>query len=179
MAEILELEKHRRKLAAKKGFLAWARRFAEPFGGETCLKDLSDKTLEVLIRGGEESTMLLYDFIMGIKGLGGGPRFHHLENNEKMAVMDVTLFLLDQLRFQAMHRLGWIDDHPTFHIPLVELADGASTRFATLRGSVPQLFSGHPLYEEYRNAFEGDRSSVVRKLIPAAIVAFQDKTGNR
>ena len=122
--------------------------------------------------------MLLYEFIMGIRGLGGGPRFHHLENNDKMAVVDVTLFLLDQLRFQAMRRLGWVDDFPTFHIPLVELVDGATTRFSSLRGRVPQLSSGHPLHAEYKDAFEGDKSSVIRKLIPASIVAFQDKCGS-
>lgn len=178
MSKILNLEKEKRSLAAKRGFHSWLDRFAEPLDESIGLQDLSDSTLCTLIQPGSDSSMIIYEFIMGVKGLGKGPRFHFLENQHKMAIMDITLFLLDQLRFEAMRRLGWIDAYPTMTTPLVDMVVQFDSRFAADRHQTPSLSPTHPRYEEYRDTFEGDRASFIRRLIPEALQAFETRVQN-
>ena len=174
MAEVLDLKERQRRLAAKKGFESWANRFSEPFDENTCLEDLGDTTLYTLIQPGPEAFMPLYELIMGIKGLGKGPRFYFLESADKMLVMDMALFLLDQLRFEAMRRLGWITDHPTFHAPLVSLVLDFATRYSAAKNMTPSLSPSHPRFEEYEKTFVGDKGAFVRKLIPDALEGFKN-----
>lgn len=178
MAKILHMERERRSLTAKRGFQSWLTRFSEQFHQETCLEDLSDSTLRTLIQPGSDSSMLIYEFIMGVKGLGAGPRFYFLENPDKMAVMDITLFFLDQLRFEAMRRLGWVDSYPTMAIPLIDLVDQFASRFVNVRHQTPALSSTHPRYEEYLATFEGDQGAFIRRLIPEMLQAFEERVQN-
>lgn len=178
MTKILDMAEAKRSLAAKRGFESWLTRFAEPFDQHLCLPDLSNTTLSILIQPGGDSSMIIYELIMGVKGLGKGPRFHFLENEDKMAVMDITLFLLDQLRFEAMRRLGWIEIYPTQTVPLVDLVLEFSQRFALDRHQTPNLSPAHPRYEEYLSTFEGDRAAFIRRLIPEVLQAFDDRVQN-
>lgn len=176
MAEILDLEEKRRQLAAKRGFEHWIHRFSESFGARTCCKDISDATLARLIQGGEEFSPLLYEFIMGVKGWGPGRRFDNLDSPAKMAVMDIALFMLDQLRFEALHRLGWVEDFHTLHVPFVEMVEEFNERFAACQHQTPALSPQHPKFQEYQESFETDRGRVIRKLIPDVIQVYKDKT---
>lgn len=175
MAKILEMKGKRQYLTAKRGFEGWSRRFSEPFDENTRLLDLSDVTLAKLIQPGEEASMAINEFIMGVKGLGTGTRFHFLENMDKMALMDITLFFLDQLRFEAMRRLGWVEESPTSRLPLMDLVLEFPTRFSTDRHRTPNLSPAHPRYEQYQGTFEGDRAAFIRRLIPEALEVFKEK----
>jgi len=138
---------------------------------------MSDKTLAFLIQGGDESNRALQDLVMGIKGLGPSTRFHFLENRDRMEIMDAVLYLLDQLRFQAMKRLDWVEDTPAFHTPIVEMVEEFFTRLAALPQQPPPLSSQHPQFEAYCKTFEADRGPFIRRLIPEAIKTFNEKTG--
>lgn len=172
MADILGFKEIPRRMKARKGFESWINRFSEPFDDNTYLRDLSDSTLRALIQPGEEASMLLYELIMGVRGLGRGLRFYFLENDEKMIVMDISLFLLDQFRFEAMRRLGLVTDHPTFQVPLVDLVLDFNTRFDAIKNQTPCLSVDHPRFDEYAKTFVGDKGSFVRKLIPEVIETF-------
>lgn len=178
MTKILDMAEAKRSLAAKRGFQNWFDRFAESFDVNIALTDLSDSTLSTLIQPGSDSSMIIYEFIMGVKGLGKGPRFHFLENQDKLVVMDITLFLLDQLRFEAMRRLGWIETYPTIAVPLVDMVFQFNQRFAAGRHQTPDLSPAHPRYEEYRATFDADRAAFVRRLIPEVLQAFGDRVQN-
>jgi len=175
LAEILEFDQQRRRLAAKRGFAAWTERFSESFDENTSLEDLSDSTLRTLIQGGEDSSMLLYEVIMGIMRLGRGAKFHDLESGAKLAVTDITLFLLDQVRFEAMRRLGWVESSPVFRVPIPDLIEHFTTVYSTMKNHTPELHSSHPRYREYREVFEGDRPVFVRKLLPDALESFRER----
>ncbi len=175
VAKILDMKEKRQHLTAKRGFEKWSRRFAESFDENTRLIDLGDATLAKLIQPGEESSMAIYEFIMGVQGLGTGTRFYFLENLDKMAIMDITLFFLDQLRFEAMHRLGWVEDFPTSKIPLVDLVAEFAGRFSSDKHQTPALSSSNPRYEEYMKTFEGDRASFIRRLIPEILEIYKEK----
>ena len=175
MAKILDMKEKRQSLTAKRGFEKWSRRFAESFDENTRLMDLDDITLAKLIQPGEESSMAIYEFIMGVRGLGAGARFYFLENLDKMAVMDITLFFLDQLRFEAMRRLGWVEDFPNSRVPMVDLVAEFADRFSADKHRTPELSSTHPRYEEYRQTFAGDRAAFIRRLIPELLEIYQEK----
>ena len=175
MAEIVDLGQHRRQMEARRGFQGWNKRFEESFDENTRIEDLSDSVLWTLIQGGNDSSLLLYELIMGVEGLGPGPRFYSLEPSLRMAVMDTALFLLDQLRFEAMKRLRWAEDLPSFHIPLVDLINNIDEDYNPFKAMVPILSSTHPGYVDYAGTFEPDRGRFIRKLIPEALEAFQKR----
>jgi hypothetical protein len=175
MAVILELQQQRRRLAAKRGFEAWTRRFSESFAEETCLKHLRDDILRTLIQSEEDSSLLLYGLIMGFMRLGKGAQFYELESRVRLEVIDTALFLLDESRFEVMRRLGWVESSPVCCVPLLDLVLHFSTVYSGMKNQSPQLLQSHPRYREYQEVFEGDRSVFVRKLIPDAIQAFQEE----
>lgn len=172
MAQVIDLFKEKSRIAARKGFQNWRHRFSGRFDENTRIEDLTNTTLAQLIKGGESAAMPLYDLVMGVVGLGNGTRFYYLDPKEKMVVMDISIFLLDQFRFHAMHRLGWVDDFPTFHIPLIDLVQEYDQHYASRKHHAPTLASNHAGYSDYLTAFEGDRAPFVRKLLPAAIEEF-------
>ncbi len=174
MGSLLFISECRRRIAAKKGFSPWGRRFGISFDYNTSVRGLGNPVIKHLVLGGEDSSSALYELIMGIKGLGLALRFHFLDSASKLNVTDITLFLLDLVRFEAMYRLGWLDDYPFLQVPLVDLIETFQEQFSAARHNTPALSSAHPLYQEYVAEFEGDRQSFIRKLIPEAVKIFCD-----
>ena len=174
MGRLLYISECKRRIAAKKGFSPWGRRFGISLDDNTSIRRLDNPVIKYLVRGNEDSSSALYELIMGMKGLGLAPRFHYLDSESKMNVTDITLFLLDLVRFEAMYRLSWLDDYPFLKVPLVDLIQTFHEEFSAARHNTPALSSAHPLYEEYVAEFEGDRHSFIRKLIPEAIKTFCD-----
>ena len=178
MAKILEMAEQKRRLTAKKAFREWTRRFSMVFDTETSLEDLDDTVLAALIPGGDDASGIYYEFAMGVMGFDPGAGFHSLTGHDKMAVMDVGLFILDQTRFEAMRRLGWVTDHPFHHLPLIELVEQFRNDPAHIRQEAPTLSPNHPRYADYMKTFDFDRCVFIRKLIPGAIAAFRAGTTN-
>jgi len=174
MGRLLHIVECKRRIAAKKGFNPWGRRFGISFDENTSVRGLDNQIIKYLVKGNEDSSAALCELIMGIKGLGHAPRFNNLDSESKMGVTDITLFLLDLVRFEAMYRLGWLDDYVFLKVPLVDLIQTFQDLFSAARHSSPALSSAHPLYEQYVAEFEGDRHSFIRKLIPEAIKSFCD-----
>ncbi|MGA3114192.1 MAG: hypothetical protein ABSF90_07140 [Syntrophobacteraceae bacterium] len=174
MGRLLYISECKRRIAAKKGFSPWGRRFGISFDDNTSIRLIDNQVIKYLVRGNEDSSSAFYELIMGIGGLGLAPRFHYLDSQSKMNVTDVTLFLLDLARFEAMYRLGWLDDYPFLKVPLIDLIQTFNEQFSAVRNNSPALSSAHPLYEEYVAEFEGDRHAFIRKLIPEAIKVFCD-----
>lgn len=175
MAEILDMQQERRRLAASRGFAAWSRRFAVSFDQNTCLEDFPDTVLRALIQGGDDSCLLLYELIMGVMKLGKGARFNDLKSPLKLEVMDITLFLLDQLRFEVMKRLNWVEPTPFAAVPVVQLIENFTTTYAEIKNHTPELAVDHPRYREYQEAFEADRAMFVRRLVPEALELFEEE----
>ena len=108
MTKVVDLETYRTKAVEERGFSAWRNRFGQSYGAKTRLADLSDSTLYFLALPGEETAGAFYELIMGVLGLGEAPRFYYLSNADQMRVVDIHFFLADQVRFEMMHRLGWV-----------------------------------------------------------------------
>lgn len=175
MAEILDMIEQRRRLAANRGFAVWAKRFAASFDQSTSLEDLNDTVLQALMEGGDDASLLLHELIMGVMKVGKGTQFYNLESSVKLEVMDIALFLLDQLRFEVMRRLEWVKPTPFAAVPMVYLIENFASTYATMKNHTPQLVENHPRYSEYQEIFEADRAVFVRRLIPEALELFEEE----
>ncbi len=174
MGRVLFFTECRRKIVARKGFDSWRRRFGICFDQNTSVHDLDARVVRHLVRGNEDSSSAFYELIMRVKGLGHAARFHFLDTGAKMCVTDITIFLLDLVRFEAMFRLGWLEDYHFLKVPLLDIIEDFQDKFAQSRHTSPVLSNKHPLYREYASQFDFDRQSYIRRLIPEAIKTFCD-----
>jgi len=174
MVEIVHLASFKRRQAARRGFKAWMRRFGESLDEETTIAGLSDRTLAFLISPGEENIFLLYELVMGVKDFGTSSDFFNLDRALKMEIIDISIYLLDQLRFECMRRLNWLANTCPPRLSLVALVEDYPTLTGDERRMIPALGAFHPKYETYTRLSEFDKETFVRKQIPAAIERFKN-----
>jgi hypothetical protein len=172
MAEVIQLDSFKRKQAAIRGFRSWSRRFKEKLDEQTCLSDLSNKTLLFLISPGDQNIFALYELVMGIKDLGTTSDFFQLDKAEKMEVIDISIYLLDQLRFECMRRLNWLETSARHMVPIVELIEQYPLLKEQGTNLVPPLSELHPKYKIFERLSELEKETFIRKQIPEAIEEF-------
>jgi len=177
VAEIINLERFRSKVAADQGFRSWLARFQEQFTPDTRLRDLSGSTLLYLATPGEENLFVFFDLVMGAQGLGGSVRFRldDLDNDIKMKIMDTAFALVDRVRFEVMRRLGWLGSVPEAETPIIELVRQAWRLGAEFGQESPVLSPEYPDYPAYARLNAMDRMVFLRRLIPRAVVSFKER----
>lgn len=175
MGKIVSLKAYRTQSGSQKGFAFWRQRFRESFDEKTRIADLSDATVCYLAVPGEESTFAWYALIMGALGMGRAAKFDFLEKSDQMIVVDIHLFMVDQLRFEMMHRLGWIAHSAGTESSILEMVQSHETARIHFRNHPPTLVASHPEYDAYIGLHERDRESFIRRLLGPAIEAFKNK----
>ena len=177
MNKIVDLQAFREKALEQRSFTPWQKRFGESYGTHTRLSDLSDKALFSLAQPGENSSTAFYEIIMGALDLGPAAKFYYLDNDEQMRVVDMHLLLADQVRFEMMRRLGWVQAYPGHHLCLVEAVRNFEAAKQQARSSPPQLSETHPEHAAYSRLTHGDRDVFIRRLLREAIDAFKKQIG--
>ncbi len=143
------------------------------------LADLSDRTLYLLAMPGESGANAFYDFIMSVLEFHQYPSFDSLDKNRQLLVMDIHLFLADQVRFEMMRRLGWVESLPGERFTLTEMvADFNSVRSAC-KGLSPGLDASRPGYEAFQRFTRGDKEVFIRRMLQDALKAFEVRAGDR
>ncbi|MGQ9921974.1 MAG: hypothetical protein ACUVRZ_11700 [Desulfobacca sp.] len=177
MAEIIELELFRRKLAADQGFRSWLARFREEFGPQTRLCDLSDATLLFLATPGDDHLYVIFDLVMGARGWGTSTRFilDDLPSQTKQQVLDISLRLLDYCRFEVLRRLGWVEELPEAVQPLVVLVEALAATACGGAAPSPALRPEHPAFADYEREIPSERHIFIRRLIPSALAEFRQR----
>lgn len=175
MGKVIDLKGYAAERALRQGLGLWRRCFPEELTRETRLADLSDQTLLALARLGPETTPVLYELIMGLLGLGSKDRFPILSGPVKMKVLDIYLFVVDQIRWECMRRLGWISGFPAEEYPLVELIWDHQTIKSGFSPPSPRLSKTHPDFPDFERAQPLGGEAVLRRLIPAALTVFAQK----
>jgi hypothetical protein len=177
VAEVVDLDRFKRKLAADKGFRTWLQRFQDQFGPDTRLEDLAPETLLYLATPGEENLYVFFDLVMGAKGLGGALRFRldDLETPTKLRIMDAAFALMDRVRFEVMRRLGWVEGVPGEEAPLIALVQEAWRQGSAFSREVPRLAPSHPDYESFQKMSPIDQGTAIRRLIPQAVAQFRSR----
>ena len=175
MTKIVDLQTYRMKAVEQRGFGPWKKRFGESFDAQTGLADLSDQTLFFLAQPGEPSSVAYYEVIMGVLKLGPAAKFHYLGNMEQMLVVDLHLFLADQVRFEMMRRLGWIKDFEGLKYSILELVQKFDRAKEACRVNPPVLSTLNPDFAEYSRLTFGDKEVFIRRMLSQALDAFKKR----
>ena len=169
MSEIVDIDRARLEMRAKKGFKNWTARFECDFGLSTRMESIPERALEFLAGGSQKSAFYYYDLILNLKDMGSGFSFNELEPADKMSVIDIHLFLLDRARYEYMKRLEWLDYYPGEEYPLFELVINFNDLAPNIQAKPALLKRSHPMYKEYISKDLFEKEETIRKLIPEAL----------
>jgi len=175
MTKVVDLKSYRIRAQELRSFGSWQKRFSETYNYRTRLSDISDKTLYYLSQPGENSSNAYYELIMGILDLGLAAEFHFLDNRDQMRVVDIHLFLADQVRFEMMRRLDWILNFEASKYSLLELVQEFDTLKNSCRSHPPELARSNSNYADYTLLTDGDKEVFIRRLLQEALDAFKEK----
>jgi hypothetical protein len=173
MSQLLDLTAYRSKVFEQRAFGPWRKRFGESYGAETRLADLSDSTLYFLAKPGEAAALAYYELIMGILGLGEGPKFYYLDDKVQLRVIDVHLFLADRVRFELMRRLGWVTSFPGENDTLVEMVQAFEATQAEARQEPVVVSRSHPEYNAYNKLINAEKQVFIRRKLLKALGEFR------
>jgi hypothetical protein len=177
MAKIVQLAQYREKSALRDGFHLLHRRFDQDFDACTRLSDLAPEVLYQLALPEDVSVRLLCGMILGFQGFGAAATFDTVDSHVKKEVVDLHLFISDQIRFEMMYRLGWLGYVPGKELPMYSMIRDAAYAQRLCRENPPRLSSGHPDFHSYHTLIERDRQVYIRRLMPAALEEFQKAYG--
>ncbi|MBW1748085.1 MAG: hypothetical protein JRG87_09175 [Deltaproteobacteria bacterium] len=177
MTNVVDIQAYRAKVIEQRAFGSWEKRFGESYHINTKLSDLSDAALHFLAQPGESSAVAFYELIMGILDLGPAIKFNYLPNREQIAVVDIHLFLADQVRFEIMRRLKWLINLLCEKYGLVEMVQDFDTVKTECTGTFPELAPAHPDYPAYAQLPHSERESFIRRMLRDALESFKDRLG--
>lgn len=175
MTKIINLQLYRNIALEKRIFGPWQKRFGETYGLKTRLSDLSDRVLYYLAQPGEPSSLEYYELIMGVLDFGTAPNFHYLNNENKMLVVDIHLFLADQVRFEMMWRLEWIKAFEGKKFGLIELVQNVQNIRIKCREKPPELAESNPDYHAYIKLTRKDKEVFIRRMLQKALETFKER----
>ncbi len=177
MAKVVSLESLKIQKAAKRGFKEWQRRFKSlPILDEfTGWEDLPDELILFLAEDDQGGREIIHDLIMGTLGLGNGYEFESLPSEKLLPLLDVYFILIDQVRFECMRRLEWIEEIPLGHTSIIGLIRNYNQGVSPALADSPLLTPNHPNYPEYLLLNEIEKRSFIRRTIPEAVKQFQVK----
>ena len=175
MTKVVNLQEYRIKAVEQRGFGPWQKRFSEAFDSKTRLENLSDSTLYFLAQPGELSSVAYYEVIMGVLDLGPAAKFLYLDNRDQMLVVDLHLFLADQIRFELMLRLKWITGFEGAKYSILEMIQNFNNVKESCRAMPPELSASHPDYFEYSQLTTGDKEVFIRRMLQEALDTFKKR----
>jgi hypothetical protein len=175
LSKIVNLQSYRTKTVEQRGFGPWYKRFGETYNKDTLLSDLSAKTLYFLAIPGEKYAVAYYELIMGILGLGKGLKFYYLDKKEQVMIMDIHLFLADQIRFEMMRRLGWLNSFPCDNFTLLKMVQDFNKVKDLSKEDHPELAKSHPGYAAYSKLTRMDKNVFIRKMFRDALEVFREQ----
>ena len=114
-----------------------------------------------------------YELIMGALDLGLAAGFYTLDKGDQLKVVEVHLFLADQIRFELMRRLNWITGFACQAYTLLELIRNTD-KLKRLSRDIPlELSTAHTAYDAFQELTTRDKEAFVRRLLPEAIDSFR------
>ena len=105
----------------------------------------------------------------------GGSDFRDLPPRELNPLLDIYFFLLDQVRFECMRRLGWIEAIPFAEESVVGLIRRLQKGDIPPLLEPPRISRSHPDYREYLRLSTLEKQAFIRRSIPRAVSVFREK----
>ena len=120
MVDVIDFLDFVTKRQLETGCRRWAQHFGFPFDRDARIMDLEDHVLLTLAQGGEDGNAIIDELIASAKGLDTKDIIG-LEPAPRIILLDLSLYLIDQFRFECMTRLDLIDPLQARSVPLVDL----------------------------------------------------------
>lgn len=171
MADIIDFAHYVERQRGGQALHRLLRRLGSDLGDLSRIRDLPDEVLLKMAEGGIEGSAILDEIILAAHGLGA-THLRELPPAARMRFLDVSLFLIDQLRFEIMVRIGWINPLPSRDIPLTELIRSEGEALRRLRAT-PSLKEGHPHHYRFQALLDLEKEAFLRKQIPQALERFR------
>ena len=89
--------------------------------------------------------------------------------------MDIHLFLADQIRFEMMYRLEWLDSFPCDQHTLFDMVHYFDQVKTACKNKHPELATNHHDFETYSKLMRGDKNTFIRKMFPKALNSFKQR----
>jgi len=175
MPKLVDLHDYRTKAVEQKVFGPWQKRFGETYHVETRLSDLSDRTLFFLAQPGEDSAIAYYEMIMGVLDFGPATKFNYLASEQQMQVVDIHLFLADQMRFEMMRRLEWLEALPCQNFTMISMVQTYEQMRDRFKDNPPGLAPSHPGHEAYQKLAVRDKEVFIRQMLREALEEFEKR----
>ena len=173
MAEIISLAEYKAQTAQKAVARYWRSLFKEPFDAQHHLSDIRPKTLCYLAEPGDASTAALYSLIIGFSGFSESTTFESLDSKVQSHILDIHLFLSDQIRFEMMFRMGWLERFVGNQYPLFQMVTEFDRVYPICQEQPPSLAKDHPDYPVFNELFERDQQVFIRRMMVSALEAFK------
>jgi hypothetical protein len=174
MAEVVELAGYKLAKAASRGSPLMEKAFRLRLTHHLKPSHLPDRVLAGMIGLDQASQVFLQDLVTRILGLGQSHAA--LDKEDQLVVLDAHLLLADQLRFEALLRLGWLSSYPGQELGLVRTVLEPES---ILRSETPlEMPINHPDFAEFNLRRDTDGQVVVRRLIPQGAKLFIQRHGS-
>jgi len=175
MGKVIDLDTFRRETTGKAGFVCWQKRFGHRFTVDSTLADLPDSALLRLASPGEDSAGAFFELIIGVLNLGPPDGFSQLAGRDKMRVVDIQLLLADQVRFEMMRRIGWLERFAGQDTPLGASIQSFDELQARCREQAPVIGAAHPEADRYADLPDRDKHACIRRFLPHALAVFNQR----
>lgn len=172
MTNVIEIKDFSINRAAGRIKPIWKKHFPEDITPRTKLSDLTDKTMMTLALLSQSVGDLINEIVMTAYECGPAVKFDSLPSDMKIKVIEANLFLIDQVRWEILGRLGWVEQYAAEQYSLVELIVNNSSIKAEFKPAFPGLRKSHAHYDEFQKRRDIDGESMIRAMIPAALAAF-------
>ncbi len=173
MAQIFHIATYREQSALQAGFKQWGRCFKGDFTIGTRFGDLNAAILCRLSDPTEPCEVLYYPLILGFLGQDANQSFERLDTTIQIQVVDIHLFLTDQVRFEMMRRMGWLARLAAGQYPIFDMVRRFDRIRELCQQDPPLLSETHSGYSEYKSLVPRDQQVFIRRMFPSALEAFK------
>ena len=179
MAEIINLHEYRIQRSATRLFAPWKKRFEKDFDYFTRLQDLSDDILCALAKPGKISEAALQEIVMAFLKLGPASKFPFLSPDEQFAAARNSELFKEQVFFEIMRRLGWLENYPCFRYSLISILESLDRNSEFCIGPLPVASACLPDFSEYESLLPELRKKFLADRFDKALESFQKRSNNK
>lgn len=171
MAEVIDLRQRGQRARNRRLVAVWAQKMGYEISPDTSLSQLPPGLLLILAQGGQNLKNPIEELVAIVR-TGKAVPLESLPAPHLLDVLDASLFVLDQVRFECMVRLGWIHPLPSREMPLGDLISLSLEEMKKLK-TQPFLNKGHPHYYRFQEMSFMEKEAFIRRLIPQALELFR------
>ncbi len=159
----------------KRFFSPWKNRFGENLNFFSRVSDLSDKVLYLLAKPDDESAEALRELVMAVMDKGPVVKFAFLDDKQQWMIHRISMVILEQIYFEIMKRLGWIQDYACRRYSLVWLVENCGKPEEMCSRVTPVLSQSDPDFPEYIKLPWDQQKKYLESRFGKAFRSFEDK----